>query len=684
VLDPASLQPRPARNDSCVLLTNGRGGMCYMPVIPHLVTSKYHCLLGANLHPRVPADRHVFAKRLRAWVNIDGFTAPLDDNALVTCRPGPPARWRWRIATSAGSNLELDMEVDMLPAQNAVSVRFTHCPGRTPPRCSLVLRVDCEDRSFHAETDLGQREALEHFRKHTRPSETGRGFFFKPSTERWLEVWCDHGHYHAGEEIIRGIPHPHEATRGQRAHGDAWSPGWFELPLDETPSMSLILNAEPISPRSDESSEVAMRRRHDQAIGVERSGTCDWFGQGLAIACQAFLVRRDDGHSVIAGYPWFLDWGRDTLICARGLVIAGMTEEVTRMLQVYGRFEQGGTLPNCIFGDDASNRDTSDAPLWYGIVAEELAARDDGAIYEQTVNAQGRSIRQVLTAIAQGYLAGTANGIRWDRDSGLIWSPSHFTWMDTNHPAGTPRVGYPIEIQALWIRLLEQLERLGEPAPRHGSWGELATRARHSLDTLYWRPKLGHHSDCIHAGPNVSARSGIPDTALRSNVLLAIALGVIQGEHARASVVAARDWLIVPGAIRSLAPKPIHPPLRIQDSQGRLLADPERPYAGRYEGDEDSRRKPAYHNGTAWTWPFPSFCEAYAHAFEDSPEAVRSARAYLASMAELLDVGCLGHIPEILDGDAPHLQRGCLAQAWSVTEGLRVWRWLQECGAEGT
>jgi glycogen debranching enzyme len=139
---------------------------------------------------------------------------------------------------------------------------------------------------------------------------------------------------------------------------------------------------------------------------------------------------------------------------------------------------------------------------------------------------------------------------------------------------------------------------------------------------------------------------------------------------------AARRWLVVPGGLRSLAPLPVKLPLEIRH-QGNLLNDPSRPYWGRYEGDEDTRRKPAYHNGTAWTWTFPVFCEALAAAWDHSPEAVAAARAYLTSSGRLMEHGCIGQIPEILDGDAPHTQRGCDAQAWGVTEALRVWKRLK-------
>jgi glycogen debranching enzyme len=150
---------------------------------------------------------------------------------------------------------------------------------------------------------------------------------------------------------------------------------------------------------------------------------------------------------------------------------------------------------------------------------------------------------------------------------------------------------------------------------------------------------------------------------------------LVSGDRAKRCVAAAEKYLVVPGALRSLAPLPVSVPLPIyRDSQ--LLNNPAEPYWSRYEGDEDTRRKPAYHNGTAWTWTFPSFCEALARAWENSPEAVAAAKSYLGSAERLLNEGCLGQIPEILDGDAPHAQRGCDAQAWGVTETLRVWKIL--------
>jgi len=264
-----------------------------------------------------------------------------------------------------------------------------------------------------------------------------------------------------------------------------------------------------------------------------------------------------------------------------------------------------------------------------------------------------------------------------DADSALIWSPSHFTWMDTNHPAGTPREGYPVEIQVLWIRLLRQLERLGKGGEPK-KWRALANRALASLEKFFWLEAKGWFADVLLAKPGVTAREAMPDDALRSNYLFAVSLGLVTGDRAKRCVEAAQKYLVVPGALRSIAPLPVSVPLPVYGNDGRLLNNPLEPYWPRYEGDEDTRRKPAYHNGTSWTWLLPNFCEALARAWEFSPEAVAAAKAYLSSMEKLMNEGCLGQIPEILDGDTPHIQRGCDAQAWGVTETLRVWKMLSK------
>jgi predicted glycogen debranching enzyme len=653
-----------------VLLTNGIGGMARLCVDLGRVTSKYDCLLGANLNADVPVDRHIFAKRVRVWANANGFISALNADNLVAFEPGPPALWRFAVNAGDGQTVEIQMTAEMIEGQNTTLLRFSYGRDATkrvaPTEVRLTVRVDIEDRNFHQETKRDN-TTERHFSENTRPLADKPGFRFAPATDRQLSVFSDAGEFHAAPEWCENIPHPAEASRGQIASGDAYSPGWYDLPLAEGKTVTLVVTAES-GVESSESRVAGYEPVNVTAVG-------DAFGSRLLKAAKAFVVRRGEGKTVIAGYPWFLDWGRDTLICARGLLNAGMIDEVKQILVTFARFEEGGTLPNTIHGEDASNRDTSDASLWFGIVCEELAAAKD--FYSTVVDKRTRTIADILRSIATHYRDGTPNGIRMDPESALIWSPSHFTWMDTNHPAGTPREGYPIEIQVLWIRLLRQLERIG--ASTDGEpWNKLAERAEASLQKLYWLEDRGYFADCLIARAGESAASAQVDTALRSNYLFAVSLGLVAGEKACRCVDVALRYLVVPGALRSLAPLPVSLPLPIHGNDGHLLNKPDEPYYGRYEGDEDTQRKPAYHNGTGWVWTLPTFSEALARAWDFSAEAVAAGKAYLGSTGRLLDEGCVGQLPEIVDGDAPHEQRGCDAQAWSVTEVLRVWMRLRE------
>jgi glycogen debranching enzyme len=549
----------------------------------------------------------------------------------------------------------------------------------------LTVRVDIEDRNFHSETKRNGGADF-HFSSNTRAIQNEKlkiknfaGFEFTPAPDRQLRVFTDAGEYHPQPEWCENIPHPVEASRGQTGSGDAYSPGWFEIPLAKGVETVLVLTAEP------EETKIGKPKSKSENSAAN-------FEAQLELAAKQFVVRRDDGKTVIAGYPWFLDWGRDSLICARGLLAAGMVDEVKQLLLTFAKFEKDGTLPNTIHGNDVSNRDTSDAPLWFAVVCEEFSeiqnspaapkSNEGGKLkaqnfYETPVAENGRTIFEVLKSIAENYSKGTPNGIRMDADSALIWSPSHFTWMDTNYPAGTPREGYPVEIQVLWIRLLRQLEKISANAEQK-KWRELADHATASFEKLFWLEECGWFADVLLGGSRVIARDATASDALRSNCLFAVSLGLISGERAKRCVEAAQKFLVVPGGLRSLAPLPVAVPLPVFSNDGRPLNDPRNPYWPRYEGDEDTRRKPAYHNGTAWTWTFPVFCEALARAWDFSPEAVAAAKSYLRSSEKILNAGCLGQIPEILDGDAPHAQRGCDAQAWGVTEALRVWKLLSK------
>lgn len=674
-------QPGP---DDIVLLTNGRGAMARMLANLGRVRSKYDCVLGANLHASVPVDRHVFVKRIRIWASADGFISPLDAANRTSFSAGPPARWEFLANAGGGRAVGLALTASMQEGANILQFRceripvpsgaeVTELPASFPVR--LTVRLDIEDRNFHCETQRSGGAEF-HFNTHTRTLVDRAGFAFTPAADRTLRASSDLGAYHAAAEWSQNLPHEVEASRGMPGSGDAFSPGWFDLPIESGHPVTLTISAE---------SEGAVSAAPTPARGgAERGESGDAFLNRLKRAAEAFVVRRGKGRTVIAGYPWFLDWGRDTLICARGLIAAGHVDDVRQILATFAAFEESGTLPNAIHGENASNRDTSDAPLWFAVACEDLAQQLGGSssagaaatnLFDMPVDSRGRALKDVLRSIACGTIAGMPNGVCMDRASGLVWSPSHFTWMDTNHPAGTPREGYPVEIQALWLRLLRLLDRIGAP-PAEESWSALIERASASFNSLFWLEKEGWLSDVLLARGGQPAAAAVPDTALRPNMLFAISLGALTGDRARRCVQASTRHLVVPGALRSLAPLPVSPPLPIHGPDGRLLNDPGSPYWGRYEGDEDTRRKPAYHNGTAWVWLLPTYCEALVRAWDLTPASILAARSYLGSLDALLDAGCIGHLPEILDGDAPHAQRGCDAQAWSVTEAVRVSRWL--------
>ncbi len=692
--------PRTPHSGDLVLLTNGIGGMARMCVDLGRVNSKYDCVLGANLNPSVPVDRHVFVKRIRVWVNANGFLSPLNAKNLASFAAGPPAIWQFVAHAGDGRTVEIELCAEMPEGKNTTVFHFSRptaeraCGKQLPIEADvrLTVRFDIEDRNFHWETKRNG-GADYHFSTNTHEIRNPKseirnciGFAFTPASDRQLRVFANSGEYHPQPEWCENIQHPVEQSRGQAGSGDAYSPGWFELPLPKGANVTLVVTAEmdaEVGVQALACPDSTPKREFQHA--VPEAGVP--FAAQLLRAAKQFVVRRDQGKTVIAGYPWFLNWGRDTLICARGLLAAGMVDDVKQILLTFARFEEKGALPNTIHGHDVSNRDTSDTPLWFAVACEEFAIVEQASslpqsgktpysLYATPVDDSGRTIRDVLTSIAENYVRGTPNGIRMDPDSAQIWSPGHFTWMDTNHPAGTPREGYPVEIQALWIRLLRQLEKISGGGDRE-KWGGLAERAFASLEKYFWLKDKGWPADVLLAKPGVAAREATLDDALRGNGLFAVSLGLVSGERAKQCVEAAQKYLVVPGALRSLAPLPVSVPLPIW-RDGQLLNNPIEPYWPRYEGDEDTRRKPAYHNGTAWTWTFPIFCEALARAWDFSPEAVAAAKAYLGSMEQLLNEGCLGQIPEILDGDAPHTQRGCDAQAWGVTEALRVWKLLEK------
>ena len=642
-----------------VLDTNGRGGMMHACLNWPKFNSRYDCLLGGNLSKEFPENRHIMWRRLRIYCHHKAITLALDESTLINRNvSGGKAELTFQNPVGQGRYVKIKVTIGMIDGQNASIAKIERLqanlenslPDSEPVH--LFIRPDIEDRNFHMETKAhGSLEDI--WAKCLSTSE--KSFTFSPDPGRILKMDSEAAFISEPEWSYNNFQRI-EAERGLESNTDLYSPGFFKGVLKGNESIKVLGQ---IVTKNDKELQL-----QDSDITVPPKEK--HFEPLLKEAMTHYIVKRGELKTVIAGYPWFLDWGRDTLICVRGIISAGFTEDVEKILLQFGSFEEKGTLPNMIHGGDASNRDTSDAPLWYFTAVEDLIKQQKSSAFLDS-KAGDRTVKEVLVSLAENIIKGTTNKIKMDEESGLVYSPSHFTWMDTNYPAGTPRDGYPVEIQALWYKALTLLADITD----NDKWSTLAAKTKENFIKLFWDEERAFLSDCLH-GKEIPAASAAADDALRSNQLLAVTLGLVDGDIAKA-VISSSEELLIPGAIRSLADRPVNYPLPV-NKDGHIVNDPSNPYWGNYEGDEDTRRKPAYHNGTAWSWPFPSYSEALYKVYGE--DARQHAIAILNSSRVLFDTGCINQIPEVLDGNAPHRHRGCDAQAWGITEAYRVWHLL--------
>ena len=617
------------------ILSNGAGASARVKLAWGEVRSQYDALFAANPNPDVPNDRLTLWTRCRAWLLHEGYSRELSKDCLSGFRADPSGRcatWFFRVPCGMGREAAFTFQLSLAEGCNAATLRMSRTvagarEAGVPVR--LVLRPDIEWRSFHATTKAqGPVEGAFGAPGALRSSE--KGFTFSPySDPRPLRFRVDGGEFHEEPQWSYMVDHSEEAERGQDPCGDLYSPGWVACDFSAPGAEAALAAAYGEFP----SAEVMPSWPKAEAATAP-------IEDALRRAMTLYMVRRDDVKTVIAGYPWFLDWGRDTFIFLRGAIAAGFLREARDIVVAFARFEERGTLPNIIHGGRAGNRDTVDAPLWFIVAVRDLCAELGRKRFLSTDCGKGRTLADVVESIASNYMEGTPNGIHVDQASGLVWSPSHFTWMDTNYPACTPRIGYPVEIQALWIAALRFLG---------GRWAALADKAATSLTRLF--ANGNGLADCLDAPGGEPAAEARRDDAVRPNQLFALSLGAVSDAALARRILRAASRLVVPGGVRSLD-----------------AASPG--YRGVYAGDEDTSRKPAYHNGTVWAWPFPMYAEAAAEA---GMLTRAQALSLLASSVENINAGCVCHISEIADGDTPHAQKGCRAQAWSVSETLRAW-----------
>jgi starch synthase (maltosyl-transferring) len=454
---------------------------------------------GRQPPPERAVDRHVLAKRMRVWVNADGFITALNRDNLAAFEPGPPARWTFVANAGDRRTVPIELTVDMLNERNTTVIRVRR-PRAASRGAAIwpIMRGEHHHPHRHRGPLLpsgdpahpGSRGALRQG-PHRRSDRRVRLQLHAGWTHA-ARLASDRGRYHNESEWCTNIPHPLEASSWPDRPGRCLQPRLVRDPAAPRASRLMSWSA-PMSRiprwRSSRVHRSARGGAHTRyrAIRDCRRGR---LRRALAGAASAYVVRRDKLKTVIAGYPWFLDWGRDSLICARGLLAAGMVDEVRQLLITFARFEDGGTLPNFLNGEDASNRDTSDAPLWFGVVCEEAAALAGQPLRPRSwmhAAAPSRTCwRASPAAICAEPPTASASTCPPAWCGARRISPG---WTPTIPPAHRVRA-IPIEIQALWIRLLRQLERL-KVASVSDPWWAIADRAQQSLSDRFWIKPIG-------------------------------------------------------------------------------------------------------------------------------------------------------------------------------------------------
>jgi glycogen debranching enzyme, archaeal type, putative len=633
------------------LETNGLGGYA-SSTIAGLNTRRYHGLLVAATRP--PVGRLVMLSKLEETLIIGARRYELSTNQY----PGAVHPHGYQLQTGFRldpfpiftyqiAGITLEKSVFMIQGENSVAIEYKIKIDEDDAAKSQLPLADCflelhpliAARDYHSlaheNAALNSEIKIDKASVACRPYEDAPEIYFAHEADAFEKS----GHWY------RSFEYKAERERGFDFTEDLYNPFILKFDLSKRERVCVIASTESREIKNFDdykSREIARRRQVVSAAPSDDEFIC-----ALTLAADQFIVARGEQKTVIAGYHWFSDWGRDTMIALPGLtLVTGRAEIARSILLEFARHVDRGMLPNR-FPDAGAEPEynTVDATLWF---FEAVRALLD---YTNDYEFVRDKLYEILTGIIDWHVRGTRYNIHVDED-GLLASGAEgaqLTWMDAkvNDWVVTPRRGKPVEIQALWYNVLRVMEHLAQrfsDAEREKFYSELSARAHASFNQKFWNEERGCLFDVIDGESR--------DASIRPNQIFAVSLthNLLSAERAQSVVETVERELLTPYGLRS-------------------LARTDKEYRGRYEGSPLSRDG-AYHQGTVWAWLIGPYITAYLKVF--SSGARDRAAAMLAPFRKHLCEAGLGQVSEIFDGDEPHTPRGCIAQAWSVAEILRA------------
>lgn len=629
------------------LLTNGIGGFA-SGTVTGANSRRYHGLLVASLKP--PVQRHLILSQLHETIvtkdrdySLHSFSTGdfvmegFHHQQSFELNPLP-------VFTYSLGDILVEKTVTMVYGENTVAIVYRIHSGREGLTLKIAPLINYRD--YHGNSNRT-------YMRFTQQAGSDNTLIRPYDLDTPIRLYCPASIYTPAEDCwFDNMFYAVEQERGLHAFEDHYIPGGFSIDVEAgcDKVFSFICTTEKEWTFRDGVSLIKAEKARQEEL-IERAGCRDDFSALLVRAADQFIAYRQstDSKTILAGYPWFTDWGRDAMISLCGLTLStGRFRDAAQILSAYSKYIKGGLIPN-MFPDEGGEPgyNTVDAALWYvDAVNHYMKYTGDRALVKE-------KLFPSMLQIYRGYRDGTLHDIHMDED-GLISAgdeSTQLTWMDAKVDAVvfTPRHGKAVEINALWYNALKILEAFAREFGENPSeYATLARQVKVSFAKTFWFEDGKYLYDAINGEYR--------DKHVRPNQIFAVSLAypAIEGMQARCVVEKVWKELYTAYGLRSLS----------QESPD---------YRGLYKGDRYARDS-AYHQGTVWAWPIGHFIDAFAKTLGQEPGYTDMMASFLGPFHDHLNHACLGSISEIFDGDEPLNPRGCCAQAWSVAEVLRVYK----------